>query len=261
MNQAASTRFRDVSSNGRSAPMQNVQKWGALIGGSALALLGLTRRSKAGLALAAAGGALAYAGTRVEAGPRELVARSSIVVNCSREEAFRFWRNFENFPLFMRHLESVTQTGNRRSRWIALGPMGYRVTWDAEIVAERDNELISWRSLAGSEIDVDGFVEFTRATGDRGTLVNVTIIYSPPAGGIGHAVAKMFGKDPNFLMRQDLRRFKALIETGEIPTTEGQSHGPRSATTAAARLINPDMPIRGEGTKVTEVLEARRRAS
>jgi uncharacterized membrane protein len=135
------------------------------------------------------------------------------------------------------------------------------VTWDAEVVAERENELISWRSLAGSEIDVDGFVEFTRATGDRGTLVNVTIIYSPPAGRIGHAVAKMFGKDPNFLMRQDLRRFKALIETGEIPTTEGQSHGPRSATAAAARLVNPDMPVRGQGTKITEVLEARRRAS
>jgi uncharacterized membrane protein len=240
--------------------MMNAGKWGALIGGSALAVLGLTRRSKGGLALAAAGGALAYAGTRVNAGVQEVVARSSILLNCFPEEAFRFWRDFENLSRFMHHIESVSQMGERRSRWVALGPMGYRVSWDAEIVAERPNELISWRSLPGSEINVDGFVEFSRSTGDRGTLVNVTVIYTPPAGKAGHVIAKMFGKDPNFLMRQDLRRFKALVETGEIPTTEGQSHGPRSGKLAAIRLLNPDKPLRIE-RNLKEVWAANRRVS
>jgi hypothetical protein len=86
------------------------------------------------------------------------------------------------------------------------------------------------------------------------------VVYQPPAGSIGNAFAKMLGKDPNFMMRQDLRRLKALIETGEIPTVEGQSHGPRSATAAVARVLNPDDPIRGEG-KITEIADARRRAS
>lgn len=260
MNQAVSIRSRDTISNGQFVSMKNFQKWGALIGGSLLAGLGLARRSKGGLALAAAGGALAYAGTRVEAGGRESVARSTMVVNCTPEEAFRFWRDYENLPRFMHHIHSVTQTGDRRSRWTAVGPLGYRITWDAEIVADRPGELISWRSLPSSEIDVDGFVEFSRATGDRGTLINATVIYTPPGGRVGRALAKILGKDPSFLMRQDLRRFKALVETGEVPTTEGQSHGPRSTKVAVARLINPDRSQRGEG-RIAEMVEARRRVS
>lgn len=250
------------SANARARASRNgvsIPGWGAVVGGGALALLGLTRRSKAGLALAAGGGLLAYAGARATTRSEQLVASSTMQINCSPEEAYRFWRNFENLPLFMRHLDSVSILGDRRSRWIAAGPLGSQLQWDAEIVAERENELISWRSLPGSDLDVDGYVEFRKAPGNRGTFISANVIYTPPAGRIGGTVAKLLGKDPSFLMRQDLRRFKALIEAGEIPTIEGQSHGPRSGVAAVARMLSPDQPIRRE--RIREQWEAKRRSA
>lgn len=160
----------------------------------------------------------------------------------------------------MRHLDSVSVIGDRRTRWIALGPMGTRVSWDAEIVNERENQSITWRSLPGSDVIVDGSVDFRAATANRGTIISVVIRYDTPGGPVGAAVAKLLGKDPNFMMRQDLRRMKALIEAGEIPTTEGQSHGPRSAITGVARVLNPDRPIR-RGSNLAEVISANRRVS
>ncbi|HET9183169.1 MAG TPA: SRPBCC family protein [Candidatus Angelobacter sp.] len=218
-------------------------RWGALVGGGVLAALGLTRRSKTGFVLAGGGGILAYAGSRVKSSPAHFVASSTMQVNCSPQQAYEFWHNFENLPLFMRHLDNVSILGGARSRWVAAGPLGSHIQWDAEIVADRPGELISWRSLPGSDLDVDGYVEFRNAPGNRGTFISANVIYSPPAGKIGRTVAKLLGKDPNFLMRQDLRRLKALMEAGEIPTVEGQSHGPRSRLVAAARVLNPDQPI------------------
>jgi uncharacterized membrane protein len=257
MNEAASIRIGNAR---RGLNRSTALRWSALMGGGALAVLGLSRRSKAGLAAAAAGGVLAYAGTRVNAQPRDIIARSSILVNCSPREAYQFWRNFENLPQFMRHLESVTVLEGNRSRWIALGPLGTHIRWEAEIVTDRENEIIAWRSLDGSDIAVDGIVKFSPAPANRGTLITPIIVYTPPAGKIGHALARLLSKDPGFLMRQDLRRLKALMEAGEIPTTEGQSHGPRSAVAAAARLIDPDQPIRGEA-RIPELLERKRRVS
>src|SRR5581483_10142959 len=127
---------------GNSTRWITVGKWSAIAGGSALAILGLTRRSKSGVALAAAGGALALLGSRANTVPGQLTAHSSVLLNCSREEAFRFWHDFENLPAFMRHLHSVTRTGDKRYRWTALAPLGARITWDAEIIAERENEMI-----------------------------------------------------------------------------------------------------------------------
>jgi uncharacterized membrane protein len=223
-------------------------------------LLGLSRRSKAGVAIAASGGLLALVGAKAVSRQRRFAAGSSMLVNCAPDEAYRFWRKLENLPLFMRHLESVTITGDRTSRWIAVGPLGVRVRWDAEIVAERPNELLAWHSLEGSDLLVDGSVEFRSAPANRGTLITATIIYEPPVGPIGRAVAKIFGKDPGFLMRQDLRRLKALIETGEIPTTEGQTHGPRSGVTAVARVLDPDQAVHSE-SRIVEVISAKRRVS
>jgi uncharacterized membrane protein len=260
MDQAASIRRANA---GGSCSQSNVAPhWGALVGGGALALLGLTRRSKSGMALAAAGGLLAYAGAKANSPKKELVAQSSVQVNCSPEQAYQFWRNFENLPLFMRHLESVTvyESNDRRSRWIAVGPLGSKIKWDAEIVSERENQSITWRSLPGSDLNLEGSVEFQAAPRDRGTLITVRVHYLPPAGAAGHTIAKFLGKDPSFLMRQDLRRFKALIETGEIPTIVGQTHGPRSTTTAVFRILDPDQSIRGD-SRVTDVLIAKRRAS
>jgi uncharacterized membrane protein len=234
------------------------RKWGALITGSTIALYGLSRRSPAGVALAAAGGMLAYFGAQPQ-DQREFTARSSMIVNTSQQEAFRFWRNFENFPLFMHHLESVNNTSGRRSRWVALGPMGTRIEWEAEIINERENEEIQWRSLPGSDIDIDGQVRFSQAPGGRGTMIRVYSHLVPPAGALGRAVANIFGKNPEFLMRQDLRRLKALMETGEIPTIEGQTHGPRSLKVAALRMMDPDNPVRVRDANIKDVLTAERR--
>jgi uncharacterized membrane protein len=146
MNRVASNQERAR----RGSESWNIRRLGALIGGSALAIYGLSRRSRLGWALAASGGALAIAGSRVKGESHEPVAYSTVLLNCSPDEAYRFWRNFENLPSFMHHLESVQQTGERRSKWIAIGPMGKRVSWEAEIVGETENEYISWQSLPGS---------------------------------------------------------------------------------------------------------------
>jgi uncharacterized membrane protein len=258
MSEAARIHLRNAQ--GRQYRIETAFRWSALITGGALALLGLSRRSRSGVAIAAAGGLLSYAGAKVGTRQRELITRSSILLNCTPEEAYQFWSKFENLPLFMRHLESVTLMGETRSRWIAIGPLGKRVSWDAEIAFDRKDDVIAWRSLPDSDIYVDGIVKFRNAPANRGTIITVVVVYQPPAGAIGNALSKLLGKDPSFMMRQDLRRLKALIETGEIPTVEGQSHGPRSGIAAAARIINPDDPIKGD-SKLTEVLGARRRVS
>ncbi len=258
MSEAARIHLRNAQ--GRHHRRVTAFRWSALITGGALALIGLSKRSKSGVAIATAGGLLSYAGAKVGTERRELIARSSILLNCTPEQAYQFWSNFENLPLFMRHLESVTRLGESRSRWIAIGPLGKRVIWDAEIAFDRKDDVIAWRSLPDSEIYVDGIVKFRNAPGNRGTIITAVVVYQPPAGALGGALAKVLGKDPSFMMRQDLRRLKALIEAGEIPTVEGQSHGPRSGVAAAARLLNPDDPIRGE-RNLADIAQARRRIS
>src|SRR5437868_9902708 len=134
MSQAAAIHPGNTSRDNRSVA---IQRWGALIGGSALAIYGLTRRSASGIAIAGAGGALAYMGATASAQPQEIFARSSVQLNISAAEAYQFWRDFENLPLFMRRIESVSNLGSGRYRWLVLGPMGIRITWDTEITSER----------------------------------------------------------------------------------------------------------------------------
>lgn len=255
MNFAASTYGEQARSGHR---QQTFQRWSALLGGSALALLGLTRRSKSGVALAIAGGTLAYAGARTDRSPRLLVAQSSMLLNTSAQDAYRFWHNFENLALFMPHLESVSVNGNGRSTWTALGPLNTRIVWDAEITSERENELIEWRSLPGSSVDVDGLVRFRPAPANRGVILEARIRYRSRTAAVARALSSLFTRYPSFVLRQDLRRFKALIETGEIPTTEGQSHGPRSALVGALRLADPSRP-RARKATMKETLSAARR--
>jgi uncharacterized membrane protein len=258
MNQATETYPREVHrANGR---LLQIQRWGSLLGGGALAAFGVSRRSRTGVALAAAGGLLAYGGVRATRKPNIYRAVASFSVNTSPEHAFRFWRNFENLPLFMRHLDRVRAYDDRRSQWVARGPLGMNIGWEAEIVDERENERISWRSLPGSDMLTNGTVEFRRAPGDRGTIVTAVFQYTPPAGPIGRGFAKFLGKDPDFTVREDLRRFKALIEAGEIPTTEGQPHGRRSML---VRAIHATYPSRRKGTEygARELVGAERRVS
>ncbi len=154
----------------------------------------------------------------------------AVTINRSPEELYRFWRDFQNLPRFMNHLESVQATGDQRSHWVAKAPAGTTVEWDAEITEDKPNEVIAWRSLEGADVDNVGSVRFERAPGGRGTVVKVEMRYNPPAGRLGAGVARLFGEDPEWQVKDDLRRFKQVMETGEIITTEGQSAGRASST-------------------------------
>jgi uncharacterized membrane protein len=149
----------------------------------------------------------------------------SITVRRPREEVYRFWRDLENLPRFMRHLQAVTSGSDGRSHWIARAPAGQRVEWDAEIVDEQEYERLSWRTLEGSDIRHEGTVQFRDAPADRGTEVDVELHYEPPAGNVGAAVAKLFGEEPSQQIRDDLRRCKQVMETGEVTLSEGSLEG------------------------------------
>ena len=138
----------------------------------------------------------------------------SVVLNRPRGEVYRFWRNLENLPRFMDHLEAVTVLDERRSHWTAKGTAGSRVEWDAEIHNEIPNELIAWRSLEGSEVDNAGSVHFV-PTENGDTEVRVVLRYDPPAGKLGATVARLFGEDPSRQVADDLRRLKQVVEAGE----------------------------------------------
>jgi uncharacterized membrane protein len=147
-------------------------------------------------------------------------AKGTCIVNRPPDEVYTFWRNFQNLPRFMRHLEAVEDLGNGRSHWSAKGPGGMSVEWDATIIADVPGEVITWRSLENSDIDHAGAVRFERAAGGRGTIVKVNFQYNPIAGVIGAAVAKLFGEEPEQQLDDDLRRFKQVMEVGEVVISE-----------------------------------------
>lgn len=157
-------------------------------------------------------------------------AEASAIVNRSPEECYRFWRDFENLPRFMSYLQTVRITGDTRSHWVAKAPGDRRVAWDAELELDVPGERITWHSLPGSEVYNSGSVEFTRAAGGRGTIVRVQLDYAHPAQAAS-TLAKLAGKDPEQMIHKDLRRFKQVMETGEVITTEGQSSGRTNGST------------------------------
>ena len=163
----------------------------------------------------------------------EVLLEKSITVNRPPDECYRFWHDFASFPRFMKHLESVEITGGNRMHWKAKGPAGSSVEWDAELIADEPGRHLAWRSLEGSQVDNEGVVRFEPAPGGRGTILRVLMRYRPPGGLAGAMVAMMFGEEPSQQIDEDLRRFKWLIETGEIPTTVGQASGERGTVTRA----------------------------
>jgi uncharacterized membrane protein len=169
-------------------------------------------------------------GRRNGAGGGRTTVRKSIQIDRPAEEIYRFWRKLENLPRFMSGLESVREADGRRSHWVAIGPGGKRVEWDAEIVLEEENRRIEWRSLAGSEIDHRGAVRFEAAPAGRGSFVKVEMVYDPPGGVLGAGIARLFGRAPQQQIHENLHRLKALMETGEIITTQGQPSGRASST-------------------------------
>ncbi len=205
---------------------------------------GLKRGGLSGLALAVAGGFLAHRaatgycrlydaleldsahdGHSITHMHKGVLVKKSFTVNRTPDDCYDFWRDFQNLPRFMTHLNSVQVIDARRSRWEAKAPLGKSVTWEAEIINERPNELIAWRSVEGSEIDNAGSVQFRLASGGRGTEVTVELNYEPPGGTLGRNLAWLLGEEPEIQVREDLRQFKQIMETGEIPTTTGQSSG------------------------------------
>ena len=165
--------------------------------------------------------------------------KKSIIIDRSAEELYRFWRNFENLPRFMDILESVDVRDDHHSRWTILAPGGFHLSWDAEITVDRENEMIGWQSLKGANIDTAGYVRFEQAGGGRGTLVRVALQYNPPAGKLGAALASIFGKRPGAHIEEALRRFKQLMETGEIATASRKSTSRRTAEIRRFQVPKP----------------------
>jgi len=147
--------------------------------------------------------------------------RNSQIIGRSPDELYRYWRNLENLPSFMRHLASVQVTGATRSHWVAKAPAGTTIAWDAEITEDRPGRMIAWRSLEGSALENSGSVHFDEAPGGRGTIVRVVMTYNPPGGVIGEWVAKITGDDHEQQAQEALRCFKQVMEAGEVAVSDG----------------------------------------
>lgn len=153
--------------------------------------------------------------------------QKTVTVLQPRDVLYRYWRNFEQLPRFMDHVESVRVEDETRSHWVVKAPADQVVQWDAEIYDELEGERIAWRSLPGSQIENHGQVRFRDAPEEQGTEVEVVLTYHPPAGNVGALAAKLFGEEPSQQLDEDLYRFKQLMEAGRIPTTDGQPRGGR----------------------------------
>ena len=152
-----------------------------------------------------------------------IVVKQSVTVQRTPGEAYAFFRDLENLPRFMAHLESVVEK-NGRSRWRAKGPLGTNIEWEAEVIEDRPAELIAWRSLPGADVPNRGQVRFRPAPGGQGTEIEVDLDYDPPMGAVSAAVAKLFGQEPSQAVSADLRRLKQVLETGEVLHSDASIH-------------------------------------
>jgi uncharacterized membrane protein len=225
---------------------------GALIG------FGLVRRSLGGVALALAGGALAYCAITgrsplytaldIDSASSEdellddllhgggTVVTRSIAIEGSPETMYALWRDLSQLPSFMTYLESVTELDLLRSHWIAKGPFGDRIEWDAEIYLDEENRLLGWRSLPSGDVANVGRVTFE--PNGTGTIVTVRIAYNTRLGKLGDAMASLLGSSPERQLAESLRCFKRIIEVGHVPTVEGQSSGRRKPSAPADNADN-----------------------
>jgi uncharacterized membrane protein len=215
--------------------ISEAENWLAIGTGALLLISGASRRSVAGACLAMSSAPLLYRGltgrwpafldeympsddTRMAlGGDRGIHVRESIRLELPIADVYRFWRRLENLPRFMSHLDQVTETSDRQSHWVTGGPGGVTVEWDAEIINEVENQILAWRSLPGSDVVTAGSVNFDTVRGGRSTQVSVHLQYAPPGGRAGAFIAWLFGREPSQSIREDLRRFKHLLEAGEIP--------------------------------------------
>ncbi len=166
-------------------------------------------------------------------------AQGAITVNRPPDEVYRFWRDVENLPRFMAHLESVHGQGDVRSHWVARAPAGGTVEWDAEVVEDVPGSLVAWRSLDGAEVPNSGTVRLAPAPGGGATEVRVDLEYRPPLGAVGAAAARLFGEDPAQQIKDDLRRFKQVVETGDVVRSDGSPDGTRTQRQLHQREAQP----------------------
>ncbi len=169
-------------------------------------------------------------------------ARSAVTVNASPDELYAFWRDFERLPTFMYHLQSVEKVDDNRWHWVVKGPVGSNVGWDAEITEEAPGRKIAWGSVQGA-VENFGSVSFQPAPGGTGTEVHVEVDYSAPGRAVGVLLAKLFGEDPTQQLADDLRRFKQIVETGEVVCSDGTPEGQ-----LGRRVLNqrPAHPLRDD---------------
>jgi uncharacterized membrane protein len=234
--------LKSVATNASSSSVNvgQVERWASAVGGGALALYGVTRGSLGGIALAIVGAALVQRGVTGHCNvydamnfnsaggeglrnnenvsvpaERGTKVEHSIEINRPAAELYGYWRNFENLPRFMNHLESVKRFGGNRSHWVAKGPAGSSVEWDAEVYNEKEGEMIAWRTLEGSQVASAGSVHF-EPVGDDATNVRVNLKYDPPGGKLGSLVARLFGENPQRQVEEDLARFKEMMEAGRV---------------------------------------------
>lgn len=226
--------------------LNDTERWVSNFAGGGLAVFGLKQGGWKGYALALLGGGLIYRGLKGHcqlysalgintAGGKGRAAsvkhgegiriEKSVTINKSPEELYQFWRNFENLPRFMDHLESVSILDDDLSHWVVKAPAGMNVEWDAQIINEKENEMIAWRSLEGATIPNAGSVHFKAAPEGRGTILKVEINYDAPGGAVTAAIAKLFGGEPGQQVQEDLRRLKQILETGEATIAEAQPSG------------------------------------
>ena len=202
---------------------------------TAVVAYGLSRRNFQGVCLAAAATPLAYRGLAGEwprigngdsprdrtraalRGDRGIHVRESVRLEKPIAEVYRFWRTLQNLPKFTNYLSEVKDLGNGKSRWIANGPAGTRVMWEAEIINDVENKVIGWQSLPGGDVVTAGSVNFDTVRDGRSTQVSVHFQYAPPGGRAGSLLAMLFGREPSQTVREDLRRLKQLLEAGEFP--------------------------------------------
>jgi len=257
---AARSQHASSATDGRN--VGNAERLVSVMAGGALAVYGLARRDLRGLAIALVGGELVHRGgsghcmlydalgvstadghsyptrqPRLTGDAATVNARKavkierSVTINRPRNELYATWRDFESLPRYIADLESVTDLGDGRSRWVARVPGGKRVEWTAEIVTDRENEVVSWKTVGDSNVAHAGSVLFRDAPGGRGTEMKIEVDYEPPGGPVGALTARftgLFGQSPDAKVREDLRRFKMQMETGESASTAGQASGRQS---------------------------------
>lgn len=201
-----------------------VQRWATIAGGAACAIAGGTLIARAAMGRKDTDGDGDHSPSASVGHNKGARVEKTVTINKSAEELYRFWRNFENLPRFMDHLESVHVKDDTHSHWKAKAPAGKSAEWDAVIISDIANEVIAWQST-DAQVANAGSVRFRSAPGGRGTEVTVNLEYDPPAGKAGMLVAKLFGEEPTQQVQDALRHFKAVMEAGEIATTDGQPTG------------------------------------